>query len=568
MQALLPLLLLGGVVGVALHQVNPTTAPTPPTQKAVAAEGLGGYLQAVVGGLNDDATTTARGYLGALSADPDNLTLRQRALETALASGDTATALRLAKSLPPETLLAMARVLLLAEAVRVDDLKAAREQLRALRASTPELPLLAILDGYLAAAEGTAPNKLIPVLQATTQGWSGAWHSARLWLDAANPATAVALLEPVVAKYPGAYLPVAQLWPLVSPARQQELTHNFVAYNPGLAPLLVAPIRAAAPAQEILANNTAAALIEFGLQIWAEGVPLLAQQILNIATLLPIDDPLLGQLLPYYRAVLADDAGQRAQAAKLYQHLAEQPNGFGQLAQLRLTELKAAEATTPRARRQAAQAARALAHQHLTLPVFWHSALQLSLVAEEYPQAAKVATTLIALTPQDPSNTFPQRQAEGYFARGAAYAQAKQSPEAETDLRRAIELNPAHAEALNYLGFLWVDENRNLEEAYSLLKRAHLLAPNNGAITDSVGWAYFRKGDYPTALQYLELAAQQEPGTPEILSHLADTYFKLGQLEEARKLWQRALDFANQGATVPSGTFLQDLQQKVRDGVL
>jgi tetratricopeptide (TPR) repeat protein len=568
MQALLPLLLLGGVVGVALHQASPATGPTPPTKAVAAAEGLGGYLQAVVGGLNDDTTTTARGYLGALSADPDNLTLRQRALETALTSGDTATALRLAKSLPPQNLLAMARVLLLADAVRAHDLNAARAQLRTLRASTPELPLLAVLDGYLAAAEGTAPNKLVPVLQATTQGWSGPWHGARLWLDAATPGAAMALLEPVVAKYPGAYLPVTQLWPLVSPARQRELTNNFTAHNPGLAPLLVAPVSATTPPKQVLANNTAAALLEFGLQIWAEGVPLLAQQILNIATLLPIDDPLLGQLLPYYRAMLADDAGQRADAAKLYQHLAKQPNGFGQLAQLRLTELKAAAAATPRARRQAAQAARALANQHPALPVFWHSALQLSLVGEDYLEAAKVATTLIQLTPQSPSNTFPQRQAEAHFARGAAYAQAKRNTAAEADLRRAIELNPAHAEALNYLGFLWVDENRNLEEAYSLLKRAHLLAPNNGAITDSVGWAYYRKGDYPTALQYLELASQQEPGAPEILSHLADTYFKLGQPEEARKLWQRALDFANQGATVPGGTFLPDLQQKVRDGVL
>lgn len=568
MQALLPLLLLGGVVGVALQQAGPNPPPKSPPQAVAAAEGLGGYLQAVMGGLNDDATTTARGYLGALSADPDNLSLRQRALETALASGDTATALRLAKSLPPEKLLAMARLLLLADAVRENDLKAAREQLRALRVSTPELPLLVVLDATLAAAEGTPPSKLAPLLQATTQGWSGPWHSARLWLNAGNTAAAVTLLEPVVVKAPGAYLPVAQLWPLVSPVRQQELTKNFMAYNPGLAPLLVAPAAAPAPAKQTLANNTAAALLEFSLQIWAEGVPLLAQQILNITTLLPVDDPLLNHLLPYYRALLADDAGQRAEAAELYQSLAKQPNGFGQLAQLRFTELQAANATKPRARRQAAQAARALATQHPTLPVFWHSALQLSLVAEDYSAAAQVATQLIALTPQDPSNTLPQRQAEGYFARGAAYAQAGQSAQAEADLLRAIELNPAHAEALNYLGFLWVDENRNLAEAYNLLKRAHLLAPNNGAITDSVGWAYYRQGDYPTALQYLELAAQQEPGTPEILSHLADTYFKMGQVQEAHKLWQRALDFANQGATIPSGSFLTELQRKVRTGTL
>jgi tetratricopeptide (TPR) repeat protein len=339
----------------------------------------------------------------------------------------------------------------------------------------------------------------------------------------------------------------------------------FTASNPALAPLLSVPTPLASPT---LADNTAAALLEFALQVWAEGVPELAQQILNTTTLLPVKEPLLQPLLPYYRALLADSAGQTALATELLTSLARRPDGFGALAKLRLNELQAQGSNAPRTLRAAAAAGRHLAAQYPNQPVFWQSALQLNLAASQYAAAAETATRLLQLLPAEPSGTLPQRQADLYFARGAAYAQAGRSGLAETDLQQAIALDPAHAEALNYLGFLWVDENRNVAEAYTLLKRAHLLAPNNGAITDSVGWAYYRQGDYDTARTYLELAAQQEPGTPEILSHLGDTYFQLGQQAEARKLWQRALELANQGADVPSPDFLQQLQAKVRRGQL
>ncbi len=566
MQILIPFMLLGGAVGLALYQ-----APVAPkvAQPPTAAEGLGGYLQAVVGSMNDDITTSAQGFLGALSADPDNLLLRQRALESGLSNHDTATALRLAKSLPPEHLGAMAQLLLFTEAVTNNDLKAARQHLRSLQAATPQLPTLTVLESYLAAAEGVAANKLAEALQARTNGWSAKWHASRLLQQSGDTAAARTLLQAAVVQAPSAYLPAAQLWPLLQADAQAELTNQFSAYNPGLAPLLALQPSSTMPApSQNLGNNTAAALLEFALQVWAENVPLLAQQVLSIAAMIPTDDPLLTNLLPYYRAVVADDLGQIATARMLYASLQPLPNGFGALASLRLNELNGSEATTPRARKAAANKAAALAQQYPTFSVFWHSALQLALLAEEYPEAASIATQLIALTPTVPSNTLPQRQAEGYFARGVAWAQAGNSAKAEADLQQAIVRNPGHAEALNYLGFMWVDENRNLEAAYSMLKRAHLLAPANGAITDSVGWAYYRKGDYTTAQNYLELAAQQEPGTPEILSHLADTYFKLGKQDEARKLWQRALDLANQGAPTPSPAFMQDLERKVRTGKL
>jgi tetratricopeptide (TPR) repeat protein len=115
------------------------------------------------------------------------------------------------------------------------------------------------------------------------------------------------------------------------------------------------------------------------------------------------------------------------------------------------------------------------------------------------------------------------------------------------------------------LGYMWVDRGVNVDAAFALLKRAHLLAPQDGAISDSVGWAYFKQGDYVNALKYLEMASEQDAENPEIYDHLADTYAKLGKEREALKFWQLALELLDKGAEPPRADFRQAVEDKVED---
>ncbi len=567
MLALIPLLLLGGVV--AFGWAGPSTPPPAAMQAGV---GLGGYLQGVVGTLAGDPSTARQGLMSALVDDPDNLGLRQRAMEAALTDGDTTEALRLAQSLPTEARPPLAVLLSLTEALAKADTPSARSLLAGMRAQKIQLPLGIIWQAYLDAARGLKTGPLAAHLQVSLPGWSGRWHAARLWRSAGDDAKALALLHGVVTEYPSALLPLLDYLPLVPAAEQTRAVAAFASENPTLSPLVTFQGSPHAPLPGFkaggLGNHATAALLEFSLQAWAEDVPLLAKQLLNLVSLLPADDPWLLALRTYYLAAVTDTLEQSTEASALYQPLAKRPDGLGFMAQLRLNELQAQQATNAGVRRQALQAGQALAARYPQEPLGWQSLLALAMANRSYTTAAQAATRLLELLPATPSSTLPERQADLYFARGAAWAMAKRSKPAEADLQQAIALNPGHAEALNYLGYLWVDEGRNLTEAYRLLKQAHLLAPNNGAITDSIGWAYYRKGDYETAQHYLEMAAQQEPGMPEILSHLADTYFKLGQQDEALKLWRRALDFAQQGADVPSKQFLRELERKVGRGTL
>jgi tetratricopeptide (TPR) repeat protein len=112
---------------------------------------------------------------------------------------------------------------------------------------------------------------------------------------------------------------------------------------------------------------------------------------------------------------------------------------------------------------------------------------------------------------------------------------------AERDFRAALKLNPDRADALNYLGYSWVDKGEHLDEAVAMLEKARALRPLDGFIADSVGWAYYRLGRYQAAARALEEAVQLAPGAPDVNDHLGDAYWRVGRKIDARFQWQHAL---------------------------
>ncbi len=77
-----------------------------------------------------------------------------------------------------------------------------------------------------------------------------------------------------------------------------------------------------------------------------------------------------------------------------------------------------------------------------------------------------------------------------------------------------------------------------------MLQRALLANPTAPHIMDSYGWVLFKSGEAKAALPYLEQAASMMPYDPTINEHLADAYAAEGRKREARFMWQRALDNA------------------------
>ncbi len=127
---------------------------------------------------------------------------------------------------------------------------------------------------------------------------------------------------------------------------------------------------------------------------------------------------------------------------------------------------------------------------------------------------------------------------EVLMAQALLFYKLEQFDAYERNLKRVIELEPNEVDALNALGYFYVEKDRHHEDAESLLKKAYGLAPDNYYVLDSLGWFYFQKQNYTVAQEYLQkaLAVQVDD---EVLIHLISTYWKKGSYEKARSLWQR-----------------------------
>ena len=86
-----------------------------------------------------------------------------------------------------------------------------------------------------------------------------------------------------------------------------------------------------------------------------------------------------------------------------------------------------------------------------------------------------------------------------YYSRGIAYERTGQWTRAEADFNHALELSPDQPSVLNYLGYSLADMGRNLDQAREMIQRAAARRPNDGAITDSLGWVVCRQGNVAEA---------------------------------------------------------------------
>lgn len=127
-----------------------------------------------------------------------------------------------------------------------------------------------------------------------------------------------------------------------------------------------------------------------------------------------------------------------------------------------------------------------------------------------------------------------------HFLRGAVYERQKRYPEAEAEFRRALEINPDSAITLNYLGYMFADQNMKLEESVMLLKQAVEMEPQNGAYLDSLGWAYFRLKQYEQAEEFLVRAIERNSHDATIHDHLGDLYYETDRLHLAEQAWETA----------------------------
>lgn len=113
-------------------------------------------------------------------------------------------------------------------------------------------------------------------------------------------------------------------------------------------------------------------------------------------------------------------------------------------------------------------------------------------------------------------------------------------------MQEVIARDPQDPFALNYVGYTWADRGENLAQALTYIEEAVRLRPEDGSIRDSLGWVYYRLGDYRRAVEELELAVELLPDDPVIYDHLGDAYRALGHRGAALTAYRRALELLDQ----------------------
>src|SRR6202042_2988166 len=148
-----------------------------------------------------------------------------------------------------------------------------------------------------------------------------------------------------------------------------------------------------------------------------------------------------------------------------------------------------------------------------------------------------------------------------FYYRGICEERSKQWNKAEADMRKALDLAPEQPHVLNYLGYSWIDQGINLDEGMKMIKRAVDQRPDDGYIADSLGWAYFRTGNYEDAVKNLERAIDLKPEDPTINDHLGDAYWRVGRTLEAKFQWAHARDLKPEPEELPK------IQAKIDNGL-
>ena len=108
-----------------------------------------------------------------------------------------------------------------------------------------------------------------------------------------------------------------------------------------------------------------------------------------------------------------------------------------------------------------------------------------------------------------------------------------------SDYNRVVQDDPGNVGALNNLAYLLADTQTDPDRALALAQKAKELAPEDLAVNDTIGWAYYNKGLFQPAVEYLAKAGNG--GTPRRKCHLAMAYIKLGDRQKAAVLLQAAL---------------------------
>lgn len=534
-------------------------ATPPPSPQTAQAESFGDYLSAKLAASDHNMADAARLYNASLAADPDNPDILSHAFLYSAASGDvdgaSKLAQRLLKSEPDNR---AARLALAVEDLKHGDYARARGEIELSGKDAFTGLTLVLLDAWAAAGAHDLKSAEADVARVPQEGGTPTladFHRALIEdLDgnemAAGEAFKAAIRDgassPRIAEAYGRFLERANR------TAEARAYYTKLQSDAALGPVAgegLARLAAGQKPERLVdspAQGTAEALFGIAASLNDENSADVAVFYLRLALFLAPDEDLA-------KIVLADrfeSLNKFDDAITVYRTLPkDSPYYSAAEVQVALDETRLDHGD------RAIAELKTLTGAHPDDATAWTALGDAWRDQEKFTDAADAYDRAVALIGADKTTSWPL-----YYARAIAEERSHRWDAAESDLKHALQLSPDQPQVLNYLGYSWVDQGRNLPQALAMLEKARSLSPTDGYIVDSVGWAYYRLGRYQDAVKALENAIQLVPGDPTVNAHLGDAYWKTGRALDARFQWSHALAFG------PDATQKAELEKKLETG--
>jgi tetratricopeptide (TPR) repeat protein len=541
---------------------NPPTSQVflPSANELARLSMSGSYLAARHAGTQRDASAAAAYYRAALRNDPKNTELLQLAFLSVLAEGDVEEATRLAEQVVNvDKNDKIARLVIGVKALKQKKYQAAKQNLM----QSVRGPITDLAATLLASWASYGANDAKGAIEAIDKLQGAEWYAlfkdlhAGMILDLSNNKKEAGKRFDRAHKLDGSALRIVESYGswLSRNGSKEEALKVYKAFDAQLPkhPLIVEEMdlinkgKTVAPVVDSAQAGAAEVLYGLGAALGRRGGENLGLVYLQLALYLAPNQPLaLLSLADLYEQVKNPEL-----AIKMYERV-PQNSPLRRNAEIQLaTDLDTLDRTDE-------------AKERLNKLIAAHSDDSDAIMAlgnilrgrKDFEGCADVYGKAVALisNPEKPNWLV-------YYFRGICNERAKKWDGAEADLKKALQLFPDQPHVLNYLGYSWIDQGTNLDEGMRMIRRAVEQRPDDGYIVDSLGWAYYRLGNYDEAVKNLERAVELKPEDPTINDHLGDAYWKIGRTLEANFQWSHARDLK------PEPDDLVKIKQKLAGGL-
>ena len=566
----IPAIVLGlAVTGCAgsAGQNNQTQAPVPalesstaspltmPVTKPLTDDGAGSFLAARQALYFNDVSQSANFYLETLRADSDNSSLLQQAFLTLYLRGDIIQAAATASQMEGLNIAASFRSEpATAIAIRDQDWQAVELLAESIGEHSPSIGLSALIKGWALIASGQGDAGLTHFMQGSNIGNEPSDRSApHIILHTALMAEYIGNVDEAISAVTAiqeaemSQLTALQIASLLARHENIKQANQFIdmrlrpTFDKARIKGLIADPAINTPPS--IAQNLSSGVIDFAIQAQQSSKVRVLMARLHLARFLDPESDLANLLLGQQQisSGLLDDATASLSRIRL-------DGSLGQPAMIALADLANDRERFDEAILILDEAIRLNPNDGYLYKQLGDSHRR----ARQYRDASKAYRSALELG-HGTSDTHRNL--------GMVLEQMNKDDSAEKHLLTAIEMNPADAFTMNYLGYWWADQGRNLDDAIALIERAVELRPDSGFFIDSLGWVHYRLGNLQEAVAYLEQATALEPADPEITGHLGDVYWRLGRHDEARFKWRYALVLADDEDDI------QKLEARIKSGL-